>query len=111
MPPTKITVRNDGPLRVEGEVELVDMEGKPYGLGGRTAVALCRCGHSANKPFCDGSHKTAGFQDKQQARDLPPPQPPRPNSGTPISRLAFRDANREIGVPGLKANASKIINL
>ena len=71
MPPTKITVRNDGPLRVEGEVELVDMEGKPYGLGGRTAVALCRCGHSANKPFCDGSHKTAGFQDTQQARDLP----------------------------------------
>jgi CDGSH-type Zn-finger protein len=76
MPSTKITVRNDGPLRVEGEFELVDMEGKPYGLGGRTAVALCRCGHSANKPFCDGSHKTSGFQDKQQARDLPP-QPPK----------------------------------
>ena len=76
MPPTKITVRNDGPLRVEGEVELVDMEGKPYGLAGRTAVALCRCGHSASKPFCDGAHKTAGFQDKQEARDLPP-QPPK----------------------------------
>ena len=72
---TKITVRNDGPLRVEGEVELVDMEGKPYGLAGRQSIALCRCGHSQIKPFCDGSHKTNGFQDKQQARDLPPPQP------------------------------------
>jgi CDGSH-type Zn-finger protein len=75
MPPTKIMVRNDGPLRVEGEFELVDMEGKPYGLGGRTVIALCRCGHSANKPLCDGSHKTSGFQDKQQARELPPPAP------------------------------------
>ena len=74
MPPTKITVRNDGPLRIEGEIELCDMDGKPFGLGGRTAVALCRCGHSGNKPFCDGSHKTHGFQDKQHARDLPPPQ-------------------------------------
>lgn len=75
MPSTKITVRNDGPLRIEGEVELCDMDGKPYGLAGRTSFALCRCGHSASKPFCDGSHKTKGFQDKQQARDLPPPAP------------------------------------
>jgi CDGSH-type Zn-finger protein len=69
---TKITVRDDGPLRVEGEFVLVDMEGRSFGLGGRTTIALCRCGHSRNKPFCDGSHKTAGFQDKQHARDLPP---------------------------------------
>ncbi len=88
MPSTKIIVRNDGPLRVEGEIELVDMQGQPYGLAGRTAIALCRCGHSANKPFCDGSHKAAankpfcdgshkaaGFQDQQQARELPPPKP------------------------------------
>lgn len=77
MPPTKITVRNDGPLRVEGEFEIIDMEGNLYGLGGRTSVVLCRCGHSASKPFCDGSHKKAGFQDKQHARNLPPPQPPK----------------------------------
>jgi CDGSH-type Zn-finger protein len=75
MPSTKIIVRNDGPLRVEGEIELVDMQGQAYGLAGRTAIALCRCGHSANKPFCDGSHKAAGFQDQQQARELPPPKP------------------------------------
>jgi len=71
MPSTKIIVRNDGPLRVEGEIELVDMQGQPYGLAGRTAIALCRCGHSANKPFCDGSHKAAGFQDQQQLGSFP----------------------------------------
>ena len=75
MPPTKITVRNDGPLRVEGEIELVDMEGKPFGLGGRPAIALCRCGHSSNKPFCDGQHGVQGFESLCQARDLPPPKP------------------------------------
>ena len=75
MPSTKITVLNDGPLRVEGDFEIVDPEGKPFGLGGRTAVSLCRCGHSANKPFCDGSHKKIGFRDQVQARDLPPPAP------------------------------------
>ena len=75
MAPTKVIVRDDGPLRIEGEFEIVDMQGKTYGLAGRTAIGLCRCGHSANKPFCDGSHKTAGFQDRQQARDLPAPKP------------------------------------
>ena len=75
MPPTKVIVRNDGPLRVEGDFEIVDGEGKVYGVAGRTVIGLCRCGHSANKPFCDGSHKVTGFQDKQQARDLPPPKP------------------------------------
>jgi CDGSH-type Zn-finger protein len=75
MSPTKIMIRNDGPLLVDGDVELVDMEGKPFGLGGRTTIGLCRCGHSGNKPFCDGSHKAKAFQDKQQARNLPPPAP------------------------------------
>jgi CDGSH-type Zn-finger protein len=74
MPPTKIIVRNDGPLRVEGEIEIVDAEGRPYGLGGRTTISLCRCGHSANKPFWEGSHKAAGFQDRPEARELPPPK-------------------------------------
>jgi CDGSH-type Zn-finger protein len=72
---TKVTVRNDGPLRVEGDFEIVDSQGQVFGLSGRTAIGLCRCGHSANKPFCDGSHKAAGFQDQQQARELPPPAP------------------------------------
>jgi CDGSH-type Zn-finger protein len=69
----KITVNKNGPFRVEGDdIQIVDPEGKPYGLGGRTVVSLCRCGMSANKPFCDGSHKHHGFQDEPMARDLPP---------------------------------------
>jgi CDGSH-type Zn-finger protein len=75
MASNKIIVRNDGPLRVEGEIDLVDMEGRPYGLAGRSVISLCRCGHSASKPFCDGSHKSTGFQDQQKARDLSPPKP------------------------------------
>ena len=41
----KITVRNNGSLKVEGpDIELVDQEGRPFGLGGRTVISLCRCG-------------------------------------------------------------------
>ncbi len=75
MAATKITARDNGPLRVEGDFEILDGQGRPFGLGGRTALSLCRCGHSANKPFCDGSHKSAGFQSQVEARDLPPPVP------------------------------------
>jgi len=55
-----ITVRPNGPLRVEdpnGLVDLVDTEGKKYDLTGKPAFSLCRCGASSNKPFCDGTHK------------------------------------------------------
>ena len=72
---TKITVNSNGPIRVEGEFEIVDPTGKAFGLAGRTVVSLCRCGHSANKPFCDGSHNRVGFTDLVEARDLPPPKP------------------------------------
>jgi CDGSH-type Zn-finger protein len=58
---TDMTVFNDGPIKVEGDFVLRDAQGNAFDLGGRDAVALCRCGHSGNKPFCDGSHKTAGF--------------------------------------------------
>jgi CDGSH-type Zn-finger protein len=69
----KVLVRANGPLRLEGEFELVDPEGRPFGLGGRSAISLCRCGHSQNKPFCDGSHGRVGFDSVCAARDLPPP--------------------------------------
>ncbi len=70
----KITVNNNGSLKVEGEVELCDGAGKAYGLGGRSKISLCRCGHSANKPFCDGSHAKAGFSSSVTATELPPPK-------------------------------------
>ncbi len=75
MAATKITVNSNGSIRIEGDFEIVDPQGQPFGLGGRTTVSLCRCGHSANKPFCDGSHKATGFMDTVAARDLPPPAP------------------------------------
>jgi CDGSH-type Zn-finger protein len=73
--PAKITVNNNGPLRIEGEFTICDPLGAEFGLAGRTVISLCRCGHSANKPFCDGSHGRLGFQDEQVARELPPPKP------------------------------------
>jgi CDGSH-type Zn-finger protein len=67
-----VTVLKNGPFRITGEFELVDPAGTAYGLGGRTTLSLCRCGHSSNRPFCDGSHNHHGFSDEPVARDLPP---------------------------------------
>jgi CDGSH-type Zn-finger protein len=52
---TKITVRDNGSLLVQGDFELVDADGNVFKT--KPAVSLCRCGLSENKPFCDGSHK------------------------------------------------------
>lgn len=71
MSKTKLTVNSNGSLRVEGEFEIVDMQGNMYGLEGRTLVSLCRCGMSKNKPFCDGSHK-GHFEHESKAFNLPP---------------------------------------
>ncbi len=71
---TKMTPLHNGPLRIEGDFEISDATGQLFGLGGRTVISLCRCGQSANKPFCDGSHNRVGFSDACVARDLPPPK-------------------------------------
>jgi CDGSH-type Zn-finger protein len=78
MAATKITVRTDGSIRVEGDFEILDQDGKQFGLAGRDKIGLCRCGFSANKPFCDGAHKRMGFQSPIQAFDLLPMAPPNP---------------------------------
>jgi len=70
MPQIKITVRRNGPFRVEapeGSVELVDADGNPYDLTAKPAFSLCRCGGSVNKPFCDGTHSRIGFQGAEAA--------------------------------------------
>lgn len=72
---TKITVNNNGPLRMEGEFTIHDAAGGTFGLAGRTVISLCRCGMSENKPFCDGSHARQGWQSTCEARELPPPKP------------------------------------
>lgn len=60
-----ITAKKNGPYRVEvtdGAIKLLDAEGKEFDLRGKTAFSLCRCGHSQNKPFCDGTHGRVAFQ-------------------------------------------------
>lgn len=67
----KITINNNGSLRVEGEMQIVDKAGNSYDLGGREIVSFCRCGLSNNKPFCDGSH-SGKFEHEANAFALPP---------------------------------------
>ena len=62
MAEVKITIRPNGPLLVEGGFQLVDSEGNAFELDpSKPAYALCRCGQTANSPFCDGAHKSCGF--------------------------------------------------
>src|SRR5947209_20460681 len=56
-----ITPYRDGPLLIRGPVALLDSAGRPI-ANQRAPVALCRCGKSRIKPFCDGTHKLIGFQ-------------------------------------------------
>ncbi len=72
---TRLTFFNNGSIRVEGDFELVDQDGKSFGLAGRTRIALCRCGQSSKKPFCDGTHKTCGFESTVVAIELELPTP------------------------------------
>jgi CDGSH-type Zn-finger protein len=68
MPETSVTVRDNGPLLVEGPLKLLDAEGNAFAIDpSKPAIALCRCGASENKPFCDGSHKRCGFESAVRA--------------------------------------------
>ncbi len=60
--PVTITVRRNGPLRIEGGIRLIDADGAEWDLTGKPAVSLCRCGVSEKRPFCDGSHNKIGWQ-------------------------------------------------
>jgi CDGSH-type Zn-finger protein len=65
-----ITAKKNGPYLVSGdlgELALSDADGNKYDLTGKQAVALCRCGASVNKPFCDGAHSKIGFQAAEAA--------------------------------------------
>ncbi|WP_404436874.1 CDGSH iron-sulfur domain-containing protein [Microbacterium aerolatum] len=59
--PVTITPCPNGPLLVRGDIEILDDEGRPASRTRRT-VALCRCGVSTIKPYCDGTHKSIGFR-------------------------------------------------
>lgn len=58
--PPEIVVCPNGPLLVRGQIELTTPDGEPVEQRRRT-VALCRCGVSSIKPFCDGTHKAIHF--------------------------------------------------
>jgi CDGSH iron-sulfur domain-containing protein 3 len=58
----EIKVRDDGPYKVTGPVRLIDAQGHVFEIEGDRPIALCRCGQSRTKPFCDASHKESGFR-------------------------------------------------
>lgn len=66
--PVSIKVVDSGPLQVKGPLRLLDHEGATYDIPARRAIFLCRCGRSATKPFCDGSHQRTGFTATERAR-------------------------------------------
>jgi CDGSH-type Zn-finger protein len=70
MSTVNIRCRENGPFVVEGEFTLKDHEGNLFPLDSdKPAIALCRCGASSNKPFCDGSHRNSNFQADERAPD------------------------------------------
>jgi CDGSH-type Zn-finger protein len=74
----KITMRPNGPYKVEDPdsvIELIDPTGKKIDLTGKPVIALCRCGASVNKPFCDGTHSKIGFQAAEAAVAADKPKP------------------------------------
>jgi CDGSH-type Zn-finger protein len=63
----KISIRPNGPYLVEGDVEVLDVNGNKVDTSSRPKIALCRCGASVTKPFCDGTHSKIGFQAAEAA--------------------------------------------
>ena len=60
MADVKVQVLKNGPLLVSGEIEILNSDGQPV-ASPKQPAALCRCGHAASKPFCDGSHRKNNF--------------------------------------------------
>ncbi|MEO0458421.1 MAG: CDGSH iron-sulfur domain-containing protein [Cyanobacteria bacterium P01_A01_bin.114] len=68
MADVKITVRDDGPFLVTGDVSIVDAEDNEFPADPKT-IALCRCGASSNQPFCTGNHAKIGFSSAPRATE------------------------------------------
>lgn len=67
MSQSKIKVNDNGPYIITGSFEVVDAEGNVFET--KKAVSLCRCGQSANRPFCDGTHRKVEFECAQRASE------------------------------------------
>lgn len=72
---TKIIIKNNSNIHVEGEFDLLDTDGNKFDIAGRTIISLCRCGQSKDKPFCDGTHRACNFQSNVKAHKLLPVTP------------------------------------
>ncbi len=72
-PRTTITPYRNGPYLLRGPFTILDQDGNQIEAG-RRVVALCRCGRSRNRPFCDGTHKTIGFR-SASGREIDPAAP------------------------------------
>ena len=63
-----IKARHNGPYKITGPVKLIDADGSEYDLSEMDEpIALCRCGGSTTKPFCDGTHSKVGFEAAERA--------------------------------------------
>jgi CDGSH-type Zn-finger protein len=84
MEPVTVQVRENGPLILQAPVRVLDHLGNEFPIPPeKPTVALCRCGQSARKPFCDGSHKRVGFQACDNVAPVQPITPVPPAAGTP----------------------------
>jgi CDGSH-type Zn-finger protein len=62
-----IRCRKDGPLMVTGPARVIDADGNEFDTSAKENIALCRCGATGNRPFCDGKHRETGFKADDQA--------------------------------------------
>ena len=89
MSEVRVTPYRNGPYLIRGPFTILDQDGNEI-ESDRAVVALCRCGHSANRPFCDGTHKAIGFQAESgldpRSELSSRPQDPSRDSAKPSSR-------------------------
>ena len=76
-----ITPYRNGPYLVRGPIRLLDQDGNEVELTRRT-IALCRCGKSRTRPFCDGTHKLIGFESESAPASSPAPASVRRNGAS-----------------------------
>jgi CDGSH-type Zn-finger protein len=95
-----ITIRPDGPYRVEGDVPLQSPDGTPYEA--KPAYSLCRCGQSKTKPYCDATHKECGFVGTETADSQWPSEPAAGGEvGVAVIRIVRNGPYEVLGAPTL----------
>src|SRR4026208_1673154 len=104
--PVKVTIRPNGPDLVEGDIELVDVNGNKVDTSARgPRIALCRCGASVTKPFCDGTHRTIGLH----APEAPAARRPTGRVAGDARSAAQVDAGRGQDAAGARAPPEPLV--